>query len=114
MRRPQVDYRKLRLHNLNTPQFRHLYLLLGWVGYFILYYLTEQYIPMEHCHLIHVPLDDKIPFREELVVFYVGWYLLIILSLGYLDFFPPACPTNRLCVHVCLKYESCSVVFNFW
>lgn len=83
MRKPQVDYRKLRLQNLHTPQFRHLYLLLGWVGYFILYYLTEQYIPLEKCHLIHVPLDDKIPFREEFVIFYVGWYLLIILSLGY-------------------------------
>lgn len=87
MRTPQVDYRKLRLRNLNTPQFSHLYLLLGWAGYFLLYYLTEKLIPQEACHLIHVPLDDRIPFREEFVIFYVGWYFLIALSLGYFLFY---------------------------
>lgn len=80
--KPQVDYRKLRLHNLHTPRFSHLYLLLGWVGYFVLYSLTERCIPIEKCHLIHVPLDDRIPFCEGFVIFYVGWYFLIVLSLG--------------------------------
>lgn len=83
MRKPVIDYRKLRLHNLNTPQFRHLKLLLGWVGYFVLYILTENLIPAEHCHVIHSPLDDLIPFHEGFVLFYVGWYVLIVLSLGY-------------------------------
>ena len=83
MQKPQADYRKLRLKNLNTPQFSHLYLLLGWVVYFLLYFLTEKMIPIEKCHLIHVPLDDRIPFREEFVVFYVGWYFLIAGSLVY-------------------------------
>ena len=60
-----------------------LYLLLGWPLFFLLYYLTETYIPPEHCHLIHIPLDDRIPFCEGFVIFYVGWYLLIVLTLGY-------------------------------
>ena len=47
MRAPAIDYRKLRLHNINTPEFRHLFLLLGWVGYFVLYFLTENLIPAE-------------------------------------------------------------------
>lgn len=34
MRKPQVDYRQFRFSKLNTPQFSHLKLLLGWVGYF--------------------------------------------------------------------------------
>lgn len=59
------------------------YLLLGWPAYFLLYYLTEKWIPPERCHLIHISLDDKIPFLEGFAVFYVGWYLLILLSLGY-------------------------------
>ena len=87
MRPPKVDYRKLRLRNLNTPQFSHLYLLLGWVGFFILYYLTENWIPESSSHLIHVPQDDRIPFCEGFVIFYVGWYFLIILSLGYFLFY---------------------------
>lgn len=83
MKQPVIDYRRLRLHNLNTPEFSHLFLLLGWVGYFILYFLTENLIPVENCHVIHCALDDLIPFNEFFVLFYVGWYVLIVISLGY-------------------------------
>lgn len=83
MKKPVVDYRRLRLNNLNTPEFSHLKLLLGWVGYFTLYFLTENLIPAENCHVIHCKLDDMIPFNEFFVIFYVGWYVLIVISLGY-------------------------------
>ena len=83
MKKPQIDYRKLRFHNLHTPAYRHLHLLWGWVGFFILYFLTERLIPMETCHVIHCALDDRIPFCELFVIFYVGWYGLIALSLVY-------------------------------
>ena len=83
MKTPMVDYRKLRLSNLNTPEFSHLKLLLGWGGYFILYFLTENLIPAENCHPIHCALDDMVPFCEWFVIPYVGWYLLIVGSLLY-------------------------------
>ena len=83
MRKPVVDYRQLRLSNLTSPKFRHLLLLLGWVGYFLLYFLTENLIPVEKCHPVWCPLDDIIPFNEWFVIPYVGWYVLIVISLGY-------------------------------
>lgn len=83
MRKPVVDYRKLRLSNLTSPQYRHLFLLLGWVGYFLLYFLTENLIPAEDCYPVWCKLDDLIPFNEFFVIFYVGWYVLIVISLGY-------------------------------
>ena len=83
MRKPVVDYRTLRLSNITSPQFRHLFLLLGWVGYFILYFLTENLIPAEDCHPVWCKLDDIIPFNELFVIPYVGWYVLIVVSLGY-------------------------------
>ena len=83
MKKPVVDYRTFRLSKLNTPEFSHLLLLLGWVGYFILYFLTENLIPAEKCHPIHIPLDDMIPFMEIFVIPYVFWYVLIVFSLGY-------------------------------
>lgn len=81
MRTPQVDYRQFRLSKLNDPQFSHLKLLLGWVGYFALYFLTENLIPPEQCTPVHCRLDDLIPFCEVFVIPYVGWYLLIVVSL---------------------------------
>ena len=83
MRKPVVDYRKLRLSNIKSPQYRHLLLLSGWVIYFCLYFLTENLIPAEMCYPVWCKLDDLIPFNEFFVLFYVGWYVLIVLSLGY-------------------------------
>lgn len=83
MRKPVVDYREFRLSRLNDPRFSHLKLLLGWVIYFILFFLTENLIPVESCHVIHSPLDDIIPFNEWFLIPYVGWYLLIVVSLVY-------------------------------
>ena len=83
MRTPTVDYRKLRLSNIRTPEFRHLLLLLGWVGYFVLYFLTENLIPVENCHPIHCRLDDIIPFCDWFTIPYVSWYLLIVGSMLY-------------------------------
>ena len=83
MRKPVVDYREFRPSKLNDPRFSHLKLLLGWVVYFILFFLTENLIPVESCHVIHSPLDDIIPFNEWFLIPYVGWYLLIVVSLLY-------------------------------
>ena len=81
MKKPTVDYSGFRLSRLGEPRFRHLLLLLGWVGYFLLYLLTENLIPAEACHPIHCGLDDVVPFCELFVIPYVFWYALIVLSL---------------------------------
>ena len=46
MKKPVVDYRQFRLSKINEPQFAHLKLLLGWVVYFLFYFLTENFIPV--------------------------------------------------------------------
>ena len=83
MKKPVVDYRQFRLSKINDPQFAHLKLLLGWVVYFLFYFLTENFIPVENCHVIHSALDDRIPFNEFFFIPYCFWYLLIVISLGY-------------------------------
>lgn len=83
MKKPVVDYRNFRLTKINDPQYSHLKLLLGWVGYFVLYFLTENLIPAENCTPVHMWLDDKIPFCEWFLIPYVLWYGLIVISLGY-------------------------------
>ena len=87
MKKPPVDYRGFRLSRINEPQFSHAKLLLGWVGYFCLYFLTENLIPAENCTPVHCFLDDIIPFNEFFVIFYVGWYLLVAGSLAYTFFY---------------------------
>ena len=83
MKKPTVDYRDFRLSRINEPRFAHLKLLLGWVGYFIMYFLTENLIPAEKCHPIHCWLDDVVPFQELFLIPYCFWYLLVGGSLLY-------------------------------
>ena len=89
MRKPVVDYRTFRFSKIREPQFKHLLFLLGWVGYFALYFLTENLIPYEKCYPVHSVLDDMIPFCEYFVIPYVGWYLLIVGSLIYFALYNP-------------------------
>lgn len=87
MKKALVDYSGFSLKRLKEPRFSHILLLLGWVGYFALYFITENLIPVERCHVVHCALDDMIPFNEFFVIFYVGWYVLVFGSLAYTLFF---------------------------
>ena len=87
MKKQRVDYSGFSLRRLSEPRFSHVKLLGGWLAYFALYFLTENLIPLEKCHVIHSFLDDVIPFWEGFVVFYVGWYLLVFGALAYTFFY---------------------------
>ena len=80
---PVVDYREFRLSRINEPRFAHIKLLWGWAVYFALYFVTENLISYDNCHVIHCALDDIIPFNEYFLIFYCYWYLLIGVSLLY-------------------------------
>jgi len=83
LKRQKVDYHGFRLSRINEPRFRHLWLLGTWLIYFALYFLTENLIPAERCHVMHCFLDDLVPFNEYFLIFYTGWYLLVFGSVAY-------------------------------
>lgn len=89
MKQPVVKLSEFRLSKINTPEYRHLKYLLGWVGYFILFFLTENLIPAERCHVVHCRLDDLIPFCEVFIIPYVFWYFLIVITLLYFARYNP-------------------------
>lgn len=37
-------------------------------------------------HLIHCPLDDRIPFVEFFVIFYLSWFIYMTLAYGFFMF----------------------------
>ena len=74
---PAADYKGFRLNKINEEQYRHLWLLLFWPVYIGRYLLLELLNPVADCTVVWCPLDDKIPFLEGFVVFYVLWYVFI-------------------------------------
>lgn len=113
MRKPTVDYRKLRLSNLRSPAYRHLLLLGGWLVYFSLYFLTEQLIPYENCHVVHCALDDAIPFCEFFIVPYLLWFLLVAGSLLYLLLYDVP-NFRRLSIYIMITQAGAMLVYILW
>lgn len=113
MKKPTVNYREFRLKRLNEPQFSHLKLLLGWIGYFILYFLTENLIPPENCHIVHCRLDDIIPFCEWFLIPYVFWYLLIVGSLLYFALYDPD-SFRKLMTYIIITQVVAMAVYILW
>ena len=89
MKKPVVDYTKLRPSNILSPEYRHLLWLLVWVWYLAMYFLTENLIPPEKCHVVHSFMDDVIPFNEYFLIFYGSWYFLIVGTLLYFLLYDP-------------------------
>lgn len=87
MKKPTVSYKEFRLNKIFEPQYSHLLLILGWVVYFVLFFLTENLVPERACYPMHCALDDLIPFCEVFILPYVLWYVLILGSLLYFLFY---------------------------
>jgi len=77
MRKPVVDYRKLRFSNLNSDEFRHLWYLSFWPIYLVSFFMLEAFPIRENYFPIYCKLDDYIPFLEVFVIPYVFWYVFM-------------------------------------
>ena len=84
---PEIDYRRLRPGNLCSKEFRHLWLLLYWPLYGLLFYYVELAYPVDYYFPVYSPLDDLIPFNELFVIPYTIWFAylagMVVYSLFY-------------------------------
>lgn len=83
MLRPAVDYRKFRLHLLDTPRFRHLKLLLYWPVFYLLFWYAERHFPAVDYYSVRCALDALIPFEPWFVIPYLLWFPFVTWMLGY-------------------------------
>ena len=91
---PSVDYRQFRLRKLNTPGFSHVWLLLFWPVFGLLFSYAERFYPVAHYFEMHCALDD-------LICFFIGLLHNFMLVNQFLRLF--GCRSNhgfrlRLCV----------------
>lgn len=74
----KVDYSGFSLSKINNKEYRHLYYLLYWPLYMLVFFIMESLIDPASCHLIHLSIDDKIPFCEYFIIPYVLWYIYLV------------------------------------
>ena len=76
---PQVNIRNFHLKDINSPQYRHFWLLLFWPVYYLRYFLVEALNPAGSvCHVMHCALDDLIPLWEVFLIPYSMWMVLML------------------------------------
>lgn len=110
---PAVDYRKLRLSNLNTETYKHLKLLLYWPLYGLLFLFVERFYSVDHYTVMHCKIDDIIPFFEWFLIPYLFWFVYLIgmhlYTLLYdIDSF------TRMMKYIILTYTVTIVIYLIW
>lgn len=105
-----VDYRKLRLKNLNSPEFSHLKLLLYWPIFGILFYLVERVFLRDEYFVMYCPLDEYIPFLEWFVIPYFFWFIFLIGIHVYTLLFDVDA-FRRLMYYIIITYTVSLVIF---
>lgn len=75
---PAVDYRKLRLSNVNSEEYRHLLYLLYWPVYGLFFMFVERFYHVDSYRVVHCRADDFIPFCELFVIPYMFWFVYLV------------------------------------
>lgn len=78
MQTPTVDYRKLRLSNISSGEFKHVKLLLFWPVFGLLFMFVERFYTVDHYYPVHCAVDDWIPFCEWFLIPYLFWFVYLI------------------------------------
>lgn len=72
-------------HQLLLDKYKHLFLLLYFPPYCLWFAYLEKNIT-KHFHVIHMTIDDYIPFCEFFIVPYLLWFLYVAVSVLYIGF----------------------------
>ncbi|MBP3654656.1 MAG: phosphatidic acid phosphatase [Oscillospiraceae bacterium] len=107
---PAVDYRLLRLHNINSPAFRHVKLLLFWPIFGWLFYYAEQLRDVENYTPIYCPLDDCIPFLEIFVLPYLWWFVFLA-GIHIYTFFYDVENFKKLMRFIIISYGLATIIY---
>lgn len=105
-----VDLRKVRFHNITSPEFSHLLWVLYWPLYGLAFALLELLQPLERCHAVWCPLDARIPFCEWFFIPYLFWFVFLIGMNIYLALWEPEA-FRRFMQFIALTYSFTILVY---
>ena len=110
---PVVDYRKLRLHNLTSTDYKHLLLLIFWPVFGILFSYVEKYYPVEHYTPVYSVIDDFIPFFEWFVIPYLFWFVYLAGMVIYTALYDIGA-FRKMMLFVIITYTLTIVIYLIW
>ena len=105
-----VDYKRLfRGETLNSPDFKHHFLLLYWPVYGLMFWLMERGLSLTY-HPVVSAFDSKIPFCEYFVFPYYFWFVFLAgIHIYTLLFDVPA--FKKLMYFIIITYTVTTVIY---
>ena len=88
-------------------KYKHAWVFLYGLIYLPWFFYLEQHVTTKF-HVIHTPLDDKIPFIEYFIVPYMLWFAFIAVTIGYFFF----CNTNEFLQTLSLPFHRNDDLFD--
>ncbi|MBE6542004.1 MAG: phosphatase PAP2 family protein [Ruminococcaceae bacterium] len=110
MRTPVVDYRKLRLSNLTSPEFSHLLYLIYWPVFGIFFFIVERVYKPGYYYPMYSQLDDYIPFCEVFVIPYIFWFVFIAGMILYTAFYDIS-TFKRFMMYIIITYSVTLIIY---
>ena len=107
---PSVDYRTFRFSKLCSPEFSHVWLLLFWPAFGLLFSYVERFYPAAHYIEMHCALDDLIPFNEWFIFPYCSWFVLLAAVTALLWWFDTA-SYDKLCLMMFSGMTLCLIIY---
>lgn len=113
LRKPEIDYRRVRFTAIHTAEYKHLKLLLFWPMFGMLFQFVEHFYQVESYTVMHCALDDWIPFCEWFLIPYLFWFFymggMFVYTLLYdIDGF------CRMMKYIMLTYSITIVIYLLW
>lgn len=106
------DYRKLRLSNITSPQFSHLFYLLFWPIWGLLFSWLEGRDEIEY-HVVECELDELIPFCEFFVIPYLFWFIFLAGMLVY-GLFLDVEAFRKMSQFILITYMTTALIYIIW
>ncbi|MDL2300609.1 phosphatidic acid phosphatase [Clostridiaceae bacterium OttesenSCG-928-D20] len=104
------DYRRLRINNISSDEFKHLKLLMFWPIFGILFAIVERYYIVDYYYPIHSPIDDLIPFNELFLIPYLFWFVFLVGMHLYTLVYDIDC-FERMIKYIILTYFSAITIY---
>ncbi len=93
-------------------KYGHAWIFLYAGIYFPWFIWLEKTVTTEY-HVIHVSLDDKIPFNEYFIIPYYIWFLLVPIVFVF-EFFASKREFYRMCVFMFTGMTAFLLICTFW
>lgn len=106
-------YRDLRLSNLNTTRYRHVFLLLFWPLYGIAFSLVELWQDRDFTVVYWPGVDDVIPFCEWFAIPYMFWFVFLVGMIGFTLLFDIAA-FRKTMYFITITYTVTIIVYLIW